>query len=104
VQCAPHRPRPDDAGAERRLDVGGRRAAAADADPEHRGAAVLRLEEPDGAQDRDRRGRRGGGEALGAQAGAADGRGGQAARSSAGGGGRRRETTFDTPLPAIETP
>ena len=66
--------------------------------------AVLGLDPDEGADDLVRRGGRRSREPLGAEAVAAGGRRRQAARPSSRSRGSRRETTFETPLPAIDTP
>jgi hypothetical protein len=78
--------------------------ARADRDGEGGGGAVLGLDADEGADDLGGRGGWRPREALGAEAVAADRVGLQAARSSSRSRGSRRETTFETPLPAIETP
>jgi hypothetical protein len=126
MQRAAHRPRPHDrpTGAQQPVDrsagrrrrrAGGRRGrgdraarldgrvGAAGAEREEGGGAVLGLDPDERADDLVRCDRRRAREPLGVEAVSADLGGGQAARSSSR-AGSRRETTFETPLPAIDTP
>jgi hypothetical protein len=96
VERAAHRPGPDDAVLAA--------VAAAHADRERRGGAVLGLDADELPDDVGGGGGLRAREPLGVEAVAADLVRRQAARSSSPSRGRRRETTLETPLPAIETP
>jgi hypothetical protein len=96
MERAAHRPGPRDAAQVAH--------AAAHADGERRGGAVLRLDADELPDDVGGGGRLGARQALGVEAVAADRVGRQAARSPSPSRGSRRETTLETPLPAIETP
>jgi hypothetical protein len=111
MQRAAHRPRADETGAESVK----RGALGACAHGQLTGAAILGLEAEDGSHRGDGISVARTGEPLGAEAVAAGLGGGQAACSAlpaaetgrvspSARGGSRRETTFDTPLPAIDTP
>jgi hypothetical protein len=95
VERAAHRPHADDPGVVA--------LAAAHADGQRRGSAVLGLDADELPDDVGGGGGLRAREALGVEAVAADLIRGQAACSSAS-RGSRRETTLETPLPAIETP
>jgi hypothetical protein len=95
MERAAHRPHPGDA-AQVLL-------AAAHADGERRGGAVLGLDADEMPHDVGGGGGLRAREALGVEAVAAEEIRGQAACSSAS-RGSRRETTLETPLPAIDTP